>query len=252
MPVDKLSPFVEGKPLSLLLMFKQSILIAALVFQLTGLQADKQPINWLHFSGNETGISGLIWDGNDKPFNNLNSPLKDFEAISDGKKVYVTWTISSAASFDYFTIEKSKDGKNFEIALMIKSSGNIAELIDYCDVDFAPFNGISYYRLKQTDYYGQVVYSPIISVNYSLSKNGTIIPDKAISFDDKDLLEIEKKDVLVVLRDNKGDEFFTKVNFNSDKDVLYALDPKNKLQKGSYLVIASSFNPLCNQKLVVK
>ncbi len=233
-------------------MFKQRILIACIVFQLTGLQAGNLPINWFQFSSTETGILGLVRDGHDKPFNNLNSPLKDFEAISDGKKVYLTWTISSAASFDYFTIEKSKDGKNFEIALLIKSSGNIAELIDYCDVDFAPFNGISFYRLKQTDYFGQVVYSPIISVNYCLSKNGTVLSDNVTGFNDKDLLEIEQKDVLVVLRDNKGDEFFTKINFNSDKDVLYALDPKNKLQKGSYLVIASSFNPLCNQKLIVK
>jgi len=175
-----------------------------------------------------------------------------FGAISDGKKVILSWSTANDRSFDYFTIERSKDGVNFSSAVMIKGAGKISSLIDYTDIDYSPFSGISYYRLKETDYSGESYFSETVVVNYQVTKEGTLIPCTNKIPDESELKEIENKNVLVVMRDSKGQEFISKIHLTRDAENLYASDTKNLLNKGTYIVVASSFNRLCSQKLVVK
>ncbi len=175
-----------------------------------------------------------------------------FGAISDGKKVIVTWTSPNERSCDYFTVEKSKDGVNFVSAAMTKGAGMFSSYIDYTDIDYCPFNGISYYRLKQTDYHGQVAYSEPVEVNYQILKDGSVVASTGKLPDEKDLKEIENKAVLVLIKDKAGKDIVTKVHVNSDNGALVASDFKDNLEAGSYLVVASSYNPLCGQKLIVK
>jgi hypothetical protein len=176
----------------------------------------------------------------------------NFGAISDGKKVIASWTIPNERNFDYFTIEKSKDGINFVTALMIKGAGKVSAIVDYTDIDYSPFSGISYYRLKQTDYFGEVSYSEAVVVNFQLLKDGTIIPYTEKMLDDTELKEMENKVLLVVVRDSKGQEHITKIRVTSDNEHLYAADTRNSLSPGAYTVIASSYNRLCSHKLLVK
>jgi hypothetical protein len=178
--------------------------------------------------------------------------IKSFEAISDGKKVVVSWTVPNERTFDYYTIERSKDGTNFITAMMIKGAGRVSTIIDYTDIDYTPFSGISYYRLKQTDYSGESFYSETIAVNFQLLKDGTIIPRTEKIPDESELQEIAGKMVLVVMRDNKGHEYISKISVTSENGQLYARGTKGVLDPGTYMVIASSFNRLFGQKLVVR
>jgi len=175
-----------------------------------------------------------------------------FGAFSDGKKVIVCWSTVNERSFDYFTIERSKDGVNFVTAVMIKGAGKITTLMDYTDIDYSPFSGISYYRLKQTDYSGESFYSETVIVNYQVTKDGSIVPCTNKIPDEEELKEVENKTVLVVLKDGKGQEYISKIHLASDNQNLYGTDVKNALGKGTYLVIASSYNRLCSQKLVIR
>jgi hypothetical protein len=175
-----------------------------------------------------------------------------FGAISDGKKVIVCWTAPNEINYDYFTIEKSKDGINFVAAVMIKGAGRMSTLLDYTDIDYEPFSGISYYRLKQTDYFGDTSYSEIIAVNFQPTKNGAVIPGLATIPDAAELAEVEDKPILVVLSDNKGNEYITKVQVTVDNNQLYANNLTDKLNPGTYLVRASSFNRLYGQKITFR
>ena len=176
----------------------------------------------------------------------------DFGAISDGKKVIASWSSGFERSFDYFTIERSKDGLNFVSAVMIKGAGKISTLIDYTDIDYSPFSGISYYRLKQTDYSGESFYSETVIVNFQFNKDGSIEPYANKIPDQTELKEIENKDLLVVMKDAKGKEFISKIHVTADSEHLYATDPKHILNQGTYLVVASSCNRLCSQKLIIR
>lgn len=77
--------------------------------------------------------------------------------------------VASQIDNDYFTIERSIDGENWEIVTKIKGDGDSQEQKKYVYTDMNFKRGINYYRLKQTDFNGDFKYSDIISVDNSLS-----------------------------------------------------------------------------------
>lgn len=78
------------------------------------------------------------------------------------------WQTASENNNDYFTIERSVNGYIWEEIGIIEGAGNSAVLLDYSFDDRNPYLGISYYRLKQTDFDGQFEYSKIKSVDFKL------------------------------------------------------------------------------------
>jgi len=88
------------------------------------------------------------------------NPALPIELLSfDGSKKddynLLKWTTASENKNDYFTIERSEDGENWEILDVIKGSGNSTSSINYNLIDDSFRNVINYYRLKQTDYDGK-------------------------------------------------------------------------------------------------
>jgi len=82
---------------------------------------------------------------------------------SDGH-VDLDWATATEINNDYFTLEKSKNGIDFEPFASVDGAGNSNNVLYYTSIDKNPYNGISYYRLKQTDYDGQFSYSEIKTV----------------------------------------------------------------------------------------
>jgi hypothetical protein len=84
--------------------------------------------------------------------------------------VELQWSTSSETNNDFFNIEKSRDGNQWELLEKINGAGHSNHKIDYLTFDDNPFTGLSYYRLKQTDFNGDYEYSEIRSV----STNGVL------------------------------------------------------------------------------
>ncbi len=91
--------------------------------------------------------------------------LVQFDAKVAGSAVEVTWTTAEEKNNDFFSIERSEDGQNFEKIEEIDGAGNSSQLLKYKTMDHQPLAGISYYRLKQTDFDGKFSYSPLRAVN---------------------------------------------------------------------------------------
>ncbi len=178
--------------------------------------------------------------------------LLSFDAIISDKKVELTWSSNTENNNNYFTIEKSKDAINFEKVTSIKGFGNYSSLVNYFDVDYIPYEGISYYRLKQTDSKGHTLSSRLVSVNYRLGNDGIASNQNSIDENIVNLLGSENKEVLVVLRDEKGQESFSKVIVNEENTITISPDNEHQLDNGTYVVIACSNNKLYSQKVVVK
>jgi len=83
--------------------------------------------------------------------------------MSDGN-VSFDWATAAELNNEFFTIEKSNDGENFEALLNQPGAGNSTSNLYYQAKDNSPYNGFSYYRLKQTDYDGHYTYSNIETV----------------------------------------------------------------------------------------
>jgi hypothetical protein len=96
------------------------------------------------------------------PLNPLPVELLFFDAkLNNERKVDLIWQTASEHNNDYFSIERSQDGENFEVITIVPGAGNSNDLLSYLSKDENPFPGISYYRLKQTDYDGAFEYSPL-------------------------------------------------------------------------------------------
>ena len=104
--------------------------------------------------------------------------LLNFNAIvNERKEVDLYWTTISEINNDYFTVERSKDGIQFEPIENVPGAGNSSLAINYKTVDSNPYSGTSYYRLQQTDFDETQSFSEIRVVNIDLNQQYTVYPN---------------------------------------------------------------------------
>lgn len=182
--------------------------------------------------------------------------LVTFEANVNEDHVALKWITESEINNDYFTIEKSKDARNWENVLIVNGAGNSNQVMEYYDIDNQPLNGISYYRLKQTDFNGVFTYSNIVPVKYEkkLNLEMSLFPNPVerghelkIQFS-----EIANTEVLIVIRDTKGQEYYSKAVLHNEDGVIVAIPMDKEIPAGLYLVTASSENQMYSKKLIVR
>ena len=89
--------------------------------------------------------------------------LESFSGKVEEGNAYLEWTTVSELNNDFFTVERSTNGKNFfPVGNEIKGAGTTQARQHYKVVNsFVPYGKI-YYRLKQTDFDGQYSYSSVI------------------------------------------------------------------------------------------
>ncbi|HRH67858.1 MAG TPA: hypothetical protein PLU53_16300, partial [Bacteroidia bacterium] len=95
--------------------------------------------------------------------------LLSFTAHSVDNGCKLEWVTATEINNDYFTLERSHNGKDFEEIRKLKGAGNASHILSYSSIDEHPFSGVSYYRLKQTDYDGHFQYSDLVP--YMSGKN---------------------------------------------------------------------------------
>ncbi len=118
--------------------------------------------DYVNFDGSQNASYGSSCMPNISP---LPITLLKFNAISDGENVTCYWTTVSEINNDFFTIQRSRDGLLFEDISQVDGAGNSSSILNYSFIDTRPHQGVSYYRLKQTDYDGVTSYSSVVSVN---------------------------------------------------------------------------------------
>lgn len=179
--------------------------------------------------------------------------LITFEAIKNGSNVEVFWSIKSTSNNKIFTLERSKNGVNFETVSVIDAANTTTDVIQYIETDFKPYEGISYYRIKLTDSYNDHYYSHVVMVNNTDNKNKiTIYPNPYTGDFKLNLKGVENREVLVVLRDMDGKEYYSKVLIGLESSEIVGIDLEKKLSPGTYIITATSKNILYSQKLVVR
>lgn len=89
----------------------------------------------------------------------------------------LSWITASESNNDYFAIERSSDGLNFELIGKQKGAGNSITRLEYAYNDQNSLKGISYYRLKQVDYDGKTTYSQICAVTNNADGGVSFYPN---------------------------------------------------------------------------
>jgi len=107
--------------------------------------------------------------------------LTDFSARIKGELVQLDWVTASEINNDFFSIERSQDGRTFETIGSINGFGNSTEEQVYQFIDEnPPINSDVYYRLLQVDFDDEFAYSDIQHVKIEKPMKGIRIQPKLI------------------------------------------------------------------------
>lgn len=138
--------------------------------------------NYINLSSEAVNDFGYFGIGRSEDDYVLPIELVTFAGSNVGNANILNWTTATELNNDYFTIERSADGKQFEAIGTVAGAGQSSGLKDYTFTDKQPLLGTNYYRLRQTDFNGLYEFSDIISVkvngNFDL---GTIYPNPAVN-----------------------------------------------------------------------
>ncbi|MCU0374619.1 MAG: T9SS type A sorting domain-containing protein [Chitinophagaceae bacterium] len=97
-------------------------------------------------------------------------------AVQSGA-VELRWATATEKNNQYFTIERSNDGRRYEILNKVASKGDADYRQDYILVDAKPGTGTIYYRLSQTDHDGKTVQKGVRAVQIDGSNLITVVPN---------------------------------------------------------------------------
>ena len=220
-------------------------------------------------SGTTYSVSGInIGDGLRFTLGTINyntTPLPvglvNFAATPDKNKVDLNWTTATETNNDYFTIEKSKNGVDFDFLDQVKSkalNGNSTAFLNYEIYDTSPYmQGTNYYRLKQTDRNGQYSYFNVVSADLEPAGSDfsfAIYPNPSLGGMLNLAITADKnQEVLVVVYDITGKENYSKVIVTEDTgENVYAFDSSGKLAAGVYFITATSQQKIISKKLIIK
>ncbi len=186
--------------------------------------------------------------------NPLPVELIDFSAQADNNFVNLFWTTASENNSDQFIVQRSLDGNDFEDVKRLKAAGNSHQVINYSTSDPDPYSGISYYRLKQADLGGQIFYSKIIQVEFVPGKAEfiSVYPNPVVDQINVALQGTPGDEVLLVLRDIFGREYYSKVVLLSVGQEVIAFSPATKLATGVYTIVATSKGDIYRKKIVIR
>jgi hypothetical protein len=180
--------------------------------------------------------------------------LISFNATTKNKSVELEWATATEKNNDFFTVEKSIDGIEYIPVATYKGAGNSEYLLLYNATDNTPYPGISYYRLKQTDFDGKYTYSLPVAVRIQTSGSYQLIPNPS-----------NGHNVVVVLPDNDATEIKVLINDitgrivserivkpeSGKKKSTFLLTQEKSLKEGIYLVNLTMGGESFIQKLII-
>jgi len=129
-----------------------------------------------------TGVYvGLPYNGSapDRGYAETNTalPIKllDFNVAEKNGKNMLHWITATESNSDYFNIERSSNGQDYEVIGRVAAAGFSANEINYNFTDAAPLTRINYYRLAMVDKDKSQEYSNIVSLASKTTQSLNII-----------------------------------------------------------------------------
>lgn len=178
--------------------------------------------------------------------NPLPVELIEFNAIAKESIIEISWITVTEQNNDYFTIEKSKDGIHFIPLKDIDGKGNTTTLSYYSEIDDRPYQGVSYYRLKQIDFDGTTTLTDIVPVKFGENESFELYPNPATNHFFIHGKGVEKADVSILNSIGQKVKLIPQVEKSIIKFNI------SDLEKGSYLIQIIQENTIEVKKLIVQ
>lgn len=168
------------------------------------------------------------------------------------QEVLLQWSTASEKDCKSFTVEKSRDGNDFETIAEIAGSGNSTSALFYSLAHQNSVSGIFYYRLKQTDFNGTVsIISNAVAVKNCTEQAAFSVdvihnpaqPSLLVNIASEDNLQIMIFDAVGKLFNSESvfvEKGFSKIKLNTET-----------LSSSIYLVRIESKNQVLNKRILV-
>jgi Ice-binding-like/Secretion system C-terminal sorting domain len=175
--------------------------------------------------------------------------LISFDGFCDNQNVQLNWSTSSETNNHSFTVERSAEQKTWQVIETVPGAGNSLIMNTYAFTDRQPIQSISYYRLKQTNFDGNINYGKIIQVR-KCGENGsdkfTTYPNPSTSGKFELLFTGDRSQVISIEIFNAlGEKIYQSNGFQS----VFDLSDKSY---GVYFVQMHLFSETLTQKVIVK
>lgn len=238
--------------------------------------ADLRVARWDGTTWRDQGNSGAVASGNSGtlpssgtmsnfgPFslgsstgnNALPIELISFTAIYNNGNVDLKWVTASEKDNDYFTIEKSRTLDDITEVKRVDGAGTSVVAITYTDVDDNPFDGLSYYRLKQTDFDGKFAYSDWVKIFANRVKGDPMVKIFPNPCDGNninlEITDLENIPLNIMVSDLSGKNIFSSTITVETSKEIRALGQPQQLLPGTYVVSIIGDDNKFSYKLVVK
>ncbi len=206
------------------------------------------------FNGDPNPLDGpvQIEDGGITP---LPIVLNFFKARQIDQDIAITWQSATELNNDYYTIERSRDGKEYETIAQIPGKGTTNEPQDYHHLDKRPFLGISYYRLKQTDYDGtSEIFGPVV-VRFIPSQDQMVIAPNPVT-NGKFTIQVTGLDLgenaLITISNLNGQQLYAKQINTGENDFLDQMISINPgMQTGIYILAIRAGSRMESGRLMI-
>jgi hypothetical protein len=175
-----------------------------------------------------------------------------FDAFLKGSKVLVQWTTAQEINSDYFTVERSSNGLDYEMIMVIDGKGNSNTPTNYEFTDNHPLEGTSYYRLVATDMDRDKKIVGVRTVNYRITRSFSLSvqPNPAINNEINTVIGSTRKQSLKIkLFAINGTEVY-----NTNVQAIAGSNPlKINARPGTYILsIEAADGAKLNEKVIVK
>jgi hypothetical protein len=152
--------------------------------------------------------------------------LLSFTGTEKNDHNLLEWVTLTETNNEYFTLERSSNGTDFVPVGRVQGAGTSRVQLSYSFKDMTPPKGVSYYRLRQTDFDGTTTTSKIIALRRHTSANFqiSVAPNPSKGIFNLDIMTSTSGILNLRVNDASGKEMMNeKVDVSGDR-LKHAID----------------------------
>ncbi|HNO71828.1 MAG TPA: T9SS type A sorting domain-containing protein, partial [Bacteroidia bacterium] len=204
-------------------------------------------------SGTFTSFSKFAFGNKSGGINPLPVEFLSVEAVQQDEQVDVKWITETEFNSDYFLVQRSKDGYVFQDVQKVPAWGNSSTHKKYSCTDDNPYEGISYYRLKQYDQNGTYFYSNLVVTEFHSKNSIAIYPNPSSGDFNVKTNGVKPGNLISVLvKDVLGKEIYSQEQIAVDENEVLSSQSFRTFLPGVYIVLVTFNNKSYHSKIVVK
>ena len=125
-------------------------------------------------------------------------------ASVDGPHARLNWITEREEATDFFVVEKSTDGNDFQPVTEVAAAGMSEAVLSYEALDLAPEKGVNYYRVKLVYFDGSYAYTQTAALEFGGFDPFQVYPNPATEYVTVDVSKYEGKAVTIRILDQVG------------------------------------------------